>query len=303
MKEMRSLGDEGEDANGDPRGRARRWRSGRPCGCSAPPSRHSSILSAHDAPLPAIPDHLRSVALAVGAAAGSGFSDPDLGLHRAEWESGFSTYGQVPVAATVLVRSARASIGVIAYSWLFEVFLYGVYCAFGLVGMLAYTAFFGVWRSWWRCQASREQIGASLEKRFVLLGLTAIAISPVLTPRSRGCCRCLRFIVVVRICSCRRGRATPTRMNALARPSSGLRAVGQPARGVSSMALILVGSYAVEPLLQAVWGQSLTWARIRDRLSICPLVAPGGMQSRRPLVLTPLGITAWRPVTIGRARA
>jgi hypothetical protein len=58
--------------------------------------------------------------------------------------------------------------------------------------------------------------------------------------------------------------------------------------------LLLVGLYAVEPLLQAAWGQSLQWTRIRAGFHSDRWWLLGGCVAAT--LVSPLGIRVWQPV-------
>jgi hypothetical protein len=210
--------------------------------------------------------------------------DPDLGFHlrMGEW---VWAHGEVPT--TALFSSFGEGRTWIAYSWLFEVFLYGVYHAFGLLGMLAYTAVFAV-AIVIALQLLLVQLGASLEKTFVLAGLTVLAIAPVLTPRP-WLLSILFFLIVGNLLVAERRSKAWAKFLLLP-----IFALWANVHVEFVYGLLLVGLYAIEPVLQAACVPVLEPARIR-----------AGFQSQRWWLLAgcvvatlvpPLGINAWRPV-------
>jgi hypothetical protein len=210
--------------------------------------------------------------------------DPDLGFHlrMGDW---IWTHGQIPT--TALFSSVGEGRTWIAYSWLFELLLVGVYHAFGLLGVLLYTAV-GAVAIIVALQVLLAQIGTSVEQRFVLLGLTAIAISPVLTPRP-WLLSILLFVVVCSLLVRARGGATDAKFWLLA-----IFALWANLHVEFVYGLLLVGLYAAEPMLQAVRERSVSWTRLRAGQQSGRWWLLGGCVAAT--LVSPLGTDVWLPV-------
>jgi hypothetical protein len=106
-------------------------------------------------------------------------ADPDLGWHfrTGQW---ILANGAVPT--TDPFSSYGQGKAWVAYSWLFEIMIYGFYRAFGLAGVVIYTVTLclGILLA---LQSLLRRLGASAARTVGLMGLAVVAFAPILTPR------------------------------------------------------------------------------------------------------------------------
>jgi len=183
-----------------------------------------------------------------------GIHDPDLGWHLRTGDWIFA-HGHVPTTDPF----SRTGEGHrwIAYSWLAELILASLYKTFGLVGVLAYTAALSV-AIVAALHVLLRQLGATVEKTFALLGFATLVLGQVFTPRPWLFSILLFIVVFSLLVRIQRGggRAALFFLPVVF-------ALWANVHLLFIYGLVLVGLYAVEPMLDDVRDHALTLAHLR----------------------------------------